>query len=136
MGRARLAAGPRALEQLIEAGVLRYADDAGELPRRRCGTRSAVAAAARALPARDDLGRERGDHAHCSPAEPLETGYVELVVPIFRVAHMYLDADDRQVGEANVFPPAMRLDRPTLWRTCTYSGSPLPARPADERDRA
>ena len=36
---------------------------------------------------------------------------------------MYIDADNRQVGEANVFPPAMRLDRPTLWRTCTYSGT-------------
>ena len=55
--------------------------------------------------------------------KPLELGNLELVVPIFRVAHMYMDTDGRQVGEANVFPPAFRLDRPTQWRTCTYSGT-------------
>jgi hypothetical protein len=54
---------------------------------------------------------------------PLELGYLEIAIPVFRIAHMYLDQDDRQVGEANVFPPSMRLDRPTLWRTCTYSGT-------------
>jgi hypothetical protein len=55
--------------------------------------------------------------------KPLELANLELVVPIFRVAHMYMDTDGRQVGEANVFPPAFRLDRPTQWRTCTYSGT-------------
>lgn len=60
---------------------------------------------------------------------PLELGHLELLIPIFRVAHMALDADGRQVGEANVFPPAMRLDTPTEWRTCTYPG----ARHQDER---
>jgi hypothetical protein len=54
---------------------------------------------------------------------PLELANLELVVPIFRVAHMYMDSDGRQVGEANVFPPSLRLDRPTQWRTCTYSGT-------------
>jgi hypothetical protein len=61
---------------------------------------------------------------------PLELGYLELVIPIFRVAHMSIDSDGRQVGEANVFPPGMRLDVPTHWRRCVYSGSrylsPLP----------
>jgi hypothetical protein len=59
----------------------------------------------------------------------LDPGYLELVVPIFRVAHMALDAEGRQVGEANVFPKALRLDVPTSWRACIYSGS----RHQDER---
>ncbi|HJS85227.1 MAG TPA: hypothetical protein VJ779_07180 [Acetobacteraceae bacterium] len=54
---------------------------------------------------------------------PVELGYLELIVPVFRVAHIALDADQRQVGEANVFPPALRLDVPTEWRTCNLPGS-------------
>ena len=54
---------------------------------------------------------------------PLEIGHLELVTPIFRVAHIALDADGRQVGEANVFPKALRLDTPTRWRSCLYAGS-------------
>lgn len=53
----------------------------------------------------------------------LPLGWLEVVVPVFRVPHMVLDADGRQVGEANVFPPAMRLDVPTRWRTCIYEGT-------------
>ncbi|ESS71945.1 hypothetical protein MGMO_83c00180 [Methyloglobulus morosus KoM1] len=54
---------------------------------------------------------------------PLEIGYLELVVPIFRVAHIALDMEGRQVGEANVFPDRLRLDVPTEWRACPYPGS-------------
>ena len=54
---------------------------------------------------------------------PLELGYLELVVPLYRVAHMALDAEGRQVGEANVFPVQLRLDIPTQWRACPYTGS-------------
>lgn len=54
---------------------------------------------------------------------PLEPGWLELVVPIFRVAHMARDAEGRQVGEANVFPRALRLDVETRWRSCIYAGS-------------
>jgi hypothetical protein len=53
----------------------------------------------------------------------LEPGYLELVIPIFRIAHMVLDTEGRQVGEANVFPKALRLDVPTRWRTCIYPGT-------------
>jgi hypothetical protein len=53
----------------------------------------------------------------------LEPGYLELVVPVFRVGHIYLDAEGRQVGEANVFPRPLRLEVPTRWRTCIYPGS-------------
>ncbi|MBL8771703.1 MAG: hypothetical protein JNK30_10010 [Phenylobacterium sp.] len=54
---------------------------------------------------------------------PLETGWLEMVIPVFRIAHAALDADGRQVGEANVFPPALRIETPTRWRTCPYEGS-------------
>ena len=53
----------------------------------------------------------------------LDPAYLEMVVPVFRVAHMSLDADGRQIGEANVFPPALRLDVPTRWRECIYAGT-------------
>jgi hypothetical protein len=53
----------------------------------------------------------------------LESGYLELVVPVFRVGHIALDADGRQVGEANVFPRPLRVEVPTRWRTCIYPGS-------------
>jgi hypothetical protein len=46
-----------------------------------------------------------------------------LVVPIFRVAHMSVDAEGRQVGESNAFPAVLRVDVATKWRTCIYSGS-------------
>lgn len=110
------------LEELIAAGVLIYADSVADVPAAlRHEERETLL-----MPARIDGGRTWDDAEEIMTmlrGRPLETGYVELVIPIFRVAHMYLDADNRQVGEANVFPPAMRLDRPTLWRTCTYSGT-------------
>jgi hypothetical protein len=51
----------------------------------------------------------------------IEIGYLEAVVPVFRIAHPALDADDRQVGEANVYPPRLRLDRETEWRERGHS---------------
>jgi hypothetical protein len=56
-------------------------------------------------------------------ARPIEIGYLEAVVPLFRIAHPALDADGRQVGEANVYPSRLRLDRETEWRVCQYPGS-------------
>ena len=53
----------------------------------------------------------------------LEPGYLELVVPVFRVGHIAMDGDGRQVGEANVFPRPLRVEVPTRWRTCIYPGS-------------
>lgn len=110
------------LEDLIEAEVLVYADEVADVPAAlRHEERETLL-----MPARLENGKTWDDCEEIMTlisGTPLETGYVELVIPIFRVAHMYIDADNRQVGEANVFPPAMRLDRPTLWRTCTYSGT-------------
>jgi hypothetical protein len=54
---------------------------------------------------------------------PIEIGYLEAVVPIFRIAHPALDGDGRQVGEANVYPARLRLDQDTEWRVCQYPGS-------------
>jgi hypothetical protein len=54
---------------------------------------------------------------------PLEIGYLELVIPIFRVAHIALDMEGRQVGEANVFPKPLRLDIATEWNACPFPGS-------------
>jgi hypothetical protein len=55
--------------------------------------------------------------------QTLEAGYLELVVPVFRVAHIALDTEGRQVGEGNVFPKPLRVEVPTRWRTCIYPGT-------------
>jgi hypothetical protein len=48
---------------------------------------------------------------------------LEVVVPVYRVAHPALDADGRQVGENNVAPRTLFLDLPTVRRQCNYAGS-------------
>jgi len=53
----------------------------------------------------------------------IELGNLEAVIPAGRIAHPALDTDARQVGEANVYPPRLRLDRETEWRVCQYAGS-------------
>lgn len=54
---------------------------------------------------------------------PIAPAVLELVVPVFRIAHPATDADGRQVGEANVFPRGLRRDVQTEWQTCTYGGT-------------
>jgi hypothetical protein len=54
---------------------------------------------------------------------PVEFAHIESLLSVYRVPHAALDEDDRQVGEANVFPPGLRVDRETEWRVCQYSGS-------------
>ena len=110
------------LEQLIEEGILHYAD-----------TYEAEAATGqdgnRPSPLPPALSSEPRSWLDCAAitseltGRTLELGYLELVIPIFRIAHIALDAEGRQVGEANVFPKALRLDSPTDWRTCPYPGS-------------
>ncbi|MBC7974408.1 MAG: hypothetical protein H7138_05435, partial [Myxococcales bacterium] len=53
----------------------------------------------------------------------VELGYLEAIVPVFRIAHPALDTEGRQVGEANVLPSRLRLERDTEWRACPYPGS-------------
>jgi hypothetical protein len=54
---------------------------------------------------------------------PVELGNLEAILSVYRIAHPAIDLDGRQVGEANVFPRALRLDRETEWRVCQYAGS-------------
>ena len=111
------------LDMLIAEGVLRHADEYGvdEVVMGEEGAQPSPLPPAPCTVARSWNESEMitGDLA----GRALEAGYLELVVPIFRVAHMALDQEGRQVGEANVFPPAMRLDIPTRWRTCIYEGT-------------
>ena len=111
------------LEQLVEEGVLQFADQlaAPDLPAPAGGARPSPLPGAHAkMP---HSWRECEEITLALTGRPLELAYLELVVPVFRVAHMELDADGRQVGEANVFPKALRLDVPTNWRACIYPGS-------------
>jgi hypothetical protein len=111
------------LETLLDEGVLRYADEwvgderiMGENGMRPSPLPPAPAGRPRTWLESETVAAELG-------VRPFETGYLELVIPIFRVVHMALDADHRQVGEANVFPPQMRVEAPTRWRTCIYEGT-------------
>ncbi|HYD38744.1 MAG TPA: hypothetical protein VEA60_14090, partial [Allosphingosinicella sp.] len=111
------------IEQLIGAGVLRYADEGAQAPAAPLRSEERESPLQPA-PCRHPATWDESERILSELAgRPIETGHIELVVPVFRVAHMYLDGDDRQLGEANVFPPALRLERPTRWRTCTYRGS-------------
>jgi hypothetical protein len=111
------------LEQLIEAGVLRHADeaDADERFLGEAGVRPSPLQPA--LTDRPRTWHECPGLMQELAGRPLDIGYLELAVPIFRVAHMSLDAEQRQVGESNAFPAVLRLDVPTRWRTCIYEGS-------------
>jgi len=112
------------LEQLLEEGILRRADQAHpptEATHPGAGDVASPLPAASAKAPRtwfecESITRDLTGHG-------LELGYLELIVPVFRVAHMALDAEGRQVGEANVYPQPLRLDVPTRWRTCIYEGS-------------
>ena len=53
----------------------------------------------------------------------LDIAWLEAVVPVFRTGHLFVDADGRQVGEANVFPASARVAVPTDWRGCPYAGN-------------
>ncbi|HEY4244060.1 MAG TPA: hypothetical protein VGM88_29810 [Kofleriaceae bacterium] len=48
---------------------------------------------------------------------------LEVLVPIYRVAHPAMDVDGRQVGENNVMPRTLFLDLPTQRKLCSYPGS-------------
>lgn len=111
------------LEQLIEEGVLRHAtsDDEPELPPTRD-----LAKPSPLPPAPCAVARTWLDAEAIIPeltGRSLELGYLELVLPLYRIPHVALDGEGRQVGEGNVFPKALRLEVPTEWRTCPHAGS-------------
>jgi hypothetical protein len=112
------------LSELIEAGVLRHADEEDDEALFKLGHEDHASPLPPAPATAAECWAEDGEALmQRLTGQPLEMGYLETVVPIFRVAHMFLDSDGRQVGEANVFPQPLRLDVPTQWRTCTYSGN-------------
>jgi hypothetical protein len=109
------------LEQLLEEGILRRARDHEPESNAVHWACPSPLPAARSTVARtwfdcENIMREL-------TGRPLELGYLELVVPIYRVAHIALDAEERQVGEANVFPKHLRLAVPTEWYMCPYAGN-------------
>lgn len=110
------------LQQLIDEGVLAYAADID-----RTGVSVADATQPSPLPPSTCPVARTWDECEAITRDltgrPVELGYLELIIPVFRVAHIAVDADQRQVGEANVFPPALRLDMLTEWRTCNLPGT-------------
>lgn len=108
------------LESLIEAEILELAGETAD-----------VAAISNARPsplppARTTISRTWADCAAITldlAGRAVDPAHLELIVPMFRVAHMALDADGRQVGEANVFPRPLRLDTPTEWMACPFPGT-------------
>jgi hypothetical protein len=117
------------LEQLIEEGILQYANTFVEPPimDQHLSCPSPLPPAFTSVP---HTWLECEAITSVLTGQALELGYLELVIPIFRVAHIAMDAEGRQIGEANVFPKSLRFDIPTEWRTCHYPGSRyLDARP-------
>ncbi len=110
------------LTDLVEAGILRFAT-ADEVAEARHDNKPrpsplppAPMAAARSWIDAESLMLELTGTA-------LDINYLETVVPVFRTGHLFIDRDGRQVGEANVFPMAARIDVPTDWRGCPYAGN-------------
>ena len=110
------------LDELLSAGVLRRAT--GEQEAAFIGAdRERASPLPPAHCERPRSWREAETITYELTGRSVEPGYLEIFVPIFRVAHMTLDADGRQVGEANVFPRPMRTDMPTQWLACIYPGT-------------
>lgn len=110
------------LDDLIEAQILVSADDVNA----DTGRHDHKIMASPLPPAPLQRARSWNDTdslMHELTGTELDTAYLELVVPIFRMAHLFIDRDGRQIGEANVFPASARIDVPTDWRGCPYSGN-------------
>lgn len=113
------------LAQLLSEGILRRVD-AEDVKESDHGSMRGEARPSPLPPAQTHAPRtwhECEAVTHELAGRPLEVGYLESIIPIYRVAHIALDTEGRQVGEANVFPAQLRLDVPTEWRTCMYKGS-------------
>jgi hypothetical protein len=107
------------LDGLLVEGILERAQNGSEV--RREGVVAARLAAGPANAPRS--WRECEALSLEFSGRAVELGYLELFVPVYRILHPVLDRDQRQVGEANVFPEALRLTVPTEWRACQYPGS-------------
>jgi len=111
------------LEHLLEEGILQHADSC-DAQIQQFDQHAVVASP---LPVAKNTDARTWHECESISFElvgrELPLAYLELVIPVFRIAHIWLDAEGRQVGEANVFPPALRLDVETEWKTCPYPGS-------------
>ncbi|NOT11715.1 MAG: hypothetical protein HOP23_07795 [Methylococcaceae bacterium] len=112
----------RLLEQLIDEGILQYADDTDVEPIITPEDKqpSPLPPAFTSVP---HTWLECEAITSVLTGRTLDLSYLELVIPVFRVAHIAMDAEGRQIGEANVFPKALRFEIPTEWRICPYPGS-------------
>jgi hypothetical protein len=110
------------LEQLIEEGILQHANTCADISDSAssniCG--SPLPPAFTSVP---HTWLECEAITSVLLGRTLEISYLELVIPVFRVAHVAMDAEGRQLGEANVFPKPLRFEISTEWQTCPYSGS-------------
>jgi hypothetical protein len=109
-------------QTLLEEGILRRAGD-GSIGNEHTGDRARPSPLPPATCARPRAWREAEDITRELAGRAVEPGYLEVFVPIFRVAHIAVDADGRHVGEANVFPRALRTETPTEWMSCIYGGT-------------
>lgn len=109
------------LERLLAGGLLRRAEPA-EDPDEPPPAPSPLPAAPCAAPRRwsaDECERITAELG----GRPVELGHLEAVVSASLIARSAVDAEGRQVGEANVYPAALRLECATDWRVCLYPGS-------------
>jgi hypothetical protein len=109
------------LEALIDEGILKRGD-AGDDPRGSGLVASLVPASSCPAPRMWSAAECEGIARDLS-GRAIEVGNLEAILPSYRIAHPALDGDGRQVGEANVFPPALRLHHEAEWRVCQYPGS-------------
>lgn len=113
------------LEQLLEEGIIERGEGASPPPSETEAFKD-FAAYERERPA---PATPKWWNPDCAPileevtGRPLELGYIDTVLPTHRLAHPALDADQRQVGEMNTFPEAIRMKIPTEWKVCNFPGS-------------
>lgn len=114
------------LQALIDQEVLK-----------RISESAAAAGRAEVFPPRLGLAPEGREPRTFSGADPqrcpvateeafgrgIDLSNLEVLVPIYRVAHPAMDTDGRQVGENNVMPRTLFLDLPTQRKVCSFPGS-------------
>jgi hypothetical protein len=116
------------LDSLIEAGILARTAPVGSVAQQAITSEKYLAFVEEERQRPDPPGpRSWSPDAAATLREilgrDLPSGYIETVVPVFRLAHIALDREGRQVGEVNSFPNQLRLKIPTEWKTCGYAGS-------------
>lgn len=109
------------LESLIEAGILHHADTWQAPDRHDNRPMPSPLPPAPIGPARSWMDEE--NLVERLTGTRLDLAWLETVVPVFRTAHLFVDAEGRQIGEANVFPANARIAAPIDWRGCPYAGN-------------